>query len=246
MRVVTYSLFGSNEKYLTGAIENAKSVRRVYPGWTARFYVSKSVPQGVCEKLRQLGAQVVQVDGEDQYRNTLWRFKAFSEPGIEYAISRDCDSRLTLREAQAVEAWIESRKKFHIMRDHPWHQSLILAGMCGAVGGVVDFDQIWCEAASDRYGIDQDILARHVYPKVRRDSLIHDSFCKYEVGSAKFPGQRVGGEFVGEVVDENGGVDEKQRAALKAVENSFLRRTGLVMKTLAAASLKSVRRKIER
>lgn len=244
MRVVTYSLFGRNEKYLTGAIENAKSVKDIYPGWVARFYVSGSVPESICEKLEALGAEVVQVEGADQLRNTLWRFKAFSEPGIEYAISRDCDSRLTRREAEAVDAWIKSKKKFHIMRDHPWHQSLILGGMCGAVGGVVDFDLLWQAAGGDCYGVDQDVLAKLVYPVVRKDALIHDSFCRYEIGSIKFPSQRSNGEFVGEVVDEKNNADEMHRSRLRAVESSALLRTGLVLKTLAAASLKRMKRMI--
>jgi hypothetical protein len=208
--------------------------------------VSGSVPEDVCEKLKALGAEVVLVEGADQLRNTLWRFKAFSEQGIEYAISRDCDSRLTLREAEAVEEWIKSKRKFHIMRDHPWHQSLIMGGMCGAVGGVVDFDQLWHEARDDCYGVDQDVLARLVYPMIRKDSLIHDSFCRYEIDSARFPSQRLDGEFVGEVVDKNGNTDETHRSGLRAVENSALLRTGLVMKTLTAAIFKRMKRKIAR
>jgi len=244
MRVVTYSLFGRNEKYLIGAIENARSVKDIYPGWVARFYVSASVPEAVCDRLKELGADVVRVEGEDQYRNTLWRFKAFSDPGVEYAISRDCDSRLTRREAEAVDAWIKSRRKFHIMRDHPWHQSLILAGMCGAVGGAVDFDRLWLAAGEDCYGVDQNVLATLIFPMVQKDSLIHDSFLRYEMDSLKFPGQRMNGEFVGEVVDENGATDVTHRAALQAVESSALLRTGLTVKTRAAALLKTIKRKL--
>lgn len=243
MRVVTYSLFGNNEKYLKGAIENAKLVRDIYPGWVAKFYVSRSVPVYVCDKLKELGSDVVLVEGHDQYQNTLWRFKAFSEQGVEYAISRDCDSRLTLREALAVEEWIKSKRKFHIMRDHPWHQDLILSGMCGAVAGVVDFDRLWGEAKEDRYGVDQDILARHVYPAIRKNSFIHDSFCKFEIDSVKFPSQRINDEFIGEVIDENGRANEIARAELKAVENSWFLKTRVIAKTLAVASVARIIRK---
>ena len=46
-------------------------------------------------------------------------------------ISRDADSRLSLREKEAVEKWINSDKDFHIMRDHPHHYYPILGGTWG-------------------------------------------------------------------------------------------------------------------
>ena len=35
------------------------------------------------------------------------------------------------RERDAVNEWLESNKTFHVMRDHPWQGSEILAGMWG-------------------------------------------------------------------------------------------------------------------
>ena len=35
------------------------------------------------------------------------------------------------RERDAVNEWLRSNKTFHLMRDHPWHGSEILAGMWG-------------------------------------------------------------------------------------------------------------------
>ena len=38
-------------------------------------------------------------------------------------LSRDCDSRLNKREKLAVDELLKSDKNFHIMRDHPWHNT---------------------------------------------------------------------------------------------------------------------------
>ena len=46
-------------------------------------------------------------------------------------ISRDLDSRFSDREQAAVEEWLNSSKKFHIMRDHPRHRPAMLGGTWG-------------------------------------------------------------------------------------------------------------------
>ena len=48
---------------------------------------------------------------------------------------RDLDSRISPREHAAVSAFLGNRKKkfLHVMRDHPAHQSSMLAGMWGAM-----------------------------------------------------------------------------------------------------------------
>jgi len=38
-KIVAFSLWGENPKYLDGAIENMLLMPSIYPGWTARFYI---------------------------------------------------------------------------------------------------------------------------------------------------------------------------------------------------------------
>ena len=59
----------------------------------------------------------------------FWRFLPASEGDLEVVIVRDADSQLSDRKALAVEEWLDSEKRFHIMHDHPFHVSLILGGM---------------------------------------------------------------------------------------------------------------------
>ena len=61
----------------------------------------------------------------------MWRFLPFEN--VERFISRDADSRLSIREKLAVDKWIESDKTLHIMRDHPHHNVYIFAGLFGLV-----------------------------------------------------------------------------------------------------------------
>ena len=47
----------------------------------------------------------------------IWRFLPVFDPGVNVMVSRDMDSLLTSREAQAVTQWLEETSlPFHVMR----------------------------------------------------------------------------------------------------------------------------------
>mgnify|MGYP006292180853 FL=1 len=49
---------------------------------------------------------------------------------------RDADSVLNIRERAAVDDWLASGAAFHVMRDHPVHCDLMLAGMGGRIAAI--------------------------------------------------------------------------------------------------------------
>ena len=58
MKLITYSLYGEDPQYSEGAIQNARLLPDVYPGWKARFYVSQEISTAVIKELRALGSEV--------------------------------------------------------------------------------------------------------------------------------------------------------------------------------------------
>jgi hypothetical protein len=62
-QVLAFSLFGSDQRYILGALNNAVVARYLYPGWTPRFYIDETVPAEARRLLAQNGAQVVTVTG---------------------------------------------------------------------------------------------------------------------------------------------------------------------------------------
>jgi hypothetical protein len=84
-------------------------------------------------------------------------------------ISRDTDSRLNSRESNAVNQWLKSNKDFHIMRDHPYHNTEILGGMWGVRNGLLSDikDDIKKYVKGDFWQVDQNFLKEIVYPKVK-------------------------------------------------------------------------------
>jgi hypothetical protein len=200
MKIVAYSLWGNNPKYTIGALRNAELVKKLYPGWTARFYVGTSVPLDIKESLLQKNAEVIEMNEPGDWRGMFWRFEAAADSMVEAMISRDCDSRITSREAAAVEEWMNSNFMFHIMRDHPWHNAPILGGMWGVKAPFLrnikdlmsQFDK------GNFWQVDQNFL-KLLYPYVVNHAMVHDEFFEKK----PWPMQRVGLEFVGQVFDEN-------------------------------------------
>jgi hypothetical protein len=211
-RLVCFSLWGDLPKYTIGAIKNAELVKKVYPGWIARFYCGGSVPADVIDQIRSTGSEVVLMDEEGSWSGMFWRFLAIGDEDVEMMLSRDTDSRVDEREASAVAAWMKSRKLFHIMRDHPWHDVKIMGGMWGVRKPLLTNirELIGGYAKVERYQVDQDFLRDTIWPIVKSKSLIHDSFGH----GRSFPTPRRELDFVGQVWDENDNVVEEHRMVI--------------------------------
>ena len=131
--VISFSLFGADPRYCIFAVENAIATKHVYPGWTSRFYVDETVPKETLAKLKQLGAQLVGKPKHNPRLNTglFWRFEVASDPNVDYFVVRDADALINVREKTAIDEWLASGRRFHLMRDFHSHSELILAGMWG-------------------------------------------------------------------------------------------------------------------
>lgn len=201
-KIISFSLWGEDPKYTVGAIRNAELAPKIYPGWTCRYYVGASTPVPIVAQLETFDhVEVVEMKERGDWRGMFWRFTPASEEDVEIMISRDTDCRLNLREKAAVDAWVESDKEFHIMRDHPWHGYPVLGGMWGAKKGCVPHLNDWINNFSQRdaYGIDYKFFAEIVLPRLDPERvMIHDEFFT----GSPFPTPRNDDEFVGEVIDE--------------------------------------------
>jgi hypothetical protein len=164
-KVISFSLWGDNPKYTIGAIKNAELIDTIYPGWIGRFYCGKSVPIDIIEILKTYtNVEVIEMEENGDWSGMFWRFYACEDSDV--MISRDTDSRLNLREKNAVDEWLNSDKDFHIMRDHPYHNALILGGMWGVRNGILKniVDLIKNYNKGDFWQVDQNFLREQICP----------------------------------------------------------------------------------
>ncbi len=213
-RVIAFSLWGSNPKYCAGSVKNASLAKEFYPGWECWFYCGKSVPTETLQSLRDAGSRVIAKEEEGDWTGMFWRFEPIADPEVEVMISRDADSRLSNREAKAVNEWLETEKLFHVMRDHPAHSIEILGGMWGArrpiLGDMMHLMRAY--AKGNFWQVDQNFLKEVVWPRVAYSTYTNDEF----FAKAPFPVKRQGDEFVGQVYDENDVPNSEYAASLRA------------------------------
>ncbi|MEM6667126.1 MAG: tetratricopeptide repeat protein [Pseudomonadota bacterium] len=183
--VIAFSLWGNDRRYTHGAVNNAVVARYLYPGWRTRFYVDAEISNEVVQALAGNGALVIQVGKAmpaDSF-GLFWRFLVEDDPDVDIWLCRDADSVMNIKERVAVEDWLASGRAFHVMRDVPSHAELILAGMWGAHRGnignmrkrIEDHVASAPKALNNRI-TDQEFLRRSIWPIVRQDVLVHDSY----------------------------------------------------------------------
>jgi protein O-GlcNAc transferase len=210
MRLISMSLFGNLPRYCKGAIENAKICREIYPDWQMRVYCGSEVQRDTLDALVQHGCQVevptVSLKGPNHPlvsfgEGVFWRFLPATDPNNEYVLIRDVDSRLNVRERAAVDEWIRSGIKAHVMQDHPnhvgcWRNGMkIMAGMWGIKGGFINFHDLlrhWDFGGS--YFNDQMFLAAKIWPLIQYNVMIHGP-----IGRA-FPPHAPFNSFVGDAI----------------------------------------------
>ncbi|MDR0479584.1 MAG: tetratricopeptide repeat protein [Burkholderiaceae bacterium] len=193
--IIALLLFGRDCKYCEPAILNAQEQPNIYPHWVCRFYVDASVPENVINRLRASGAQIVQVEGTAaQWAGPMWRWLALGNPQAHRILFRDADSVISSREAGAVEQWLASGKRFHMMRDWGSHTELILAGLWSAVAGSLPpfqdlMGRFMSEPLDSRRFADQHFLRQYVWPYARTSLMQHDSMFGF-MGAAPFPNEQ--------------------------------------------------------
>ena len=204
--VVSFSLWGTSEVYLRGAVDAIAQVHRHYPGWEPRFYLGADVPQATRRELIERGAAVFDGPAWGPWAGMYWRFLAASDLEVGVMLSRDVDTRILEREVEAVDEWLASDRVFHIMRDHPNHEMPVMGGMWGCRAAALrDMEALilgWNKF--HKYGCDQEFLSRVVYPRLRDQSWIHSECVTFQHETIHpFLSERRDHEYIGSALRED-------------------------------------------
>jgi tetratricopeptide (TPR) repeat protein len=179
--VIAFSLWGNAPFYAYGAMINLMLSRTVYPGWTCRYYVAADVPQPAVAFLRDNGADVRAIEDEYPGVGLFQRFLVMNDRTIGRFLVRDCDARLSKAEADLVQQWIDGGLPFHVMRDHVLHNELMIgclwAGRTDCGIDIVDLmRRYFTSGPNAKYGHDQRMLGRMLWPLIRGRCLVHDKY----------------------------------------------------------------------
>lgn len=168
--VVSFTLFGTAAKYYAGAFKNISLVEELLPEWEVRiYYHPEMVLENELVRLENTTAKLINVQTysfegvQAKEFPYFWRFLTFFEDVP--SIARDLDSRISPREVQYINNWIESGKDYFIIRDHPWH-SPVPAGLLGFKRRIPAFEthfRNFVQSESLAWGADQEILRKYFY-----------------------------------------------------------------------------------
>jgi len=212
-KIISYSIWGDDPKYLDGALANIRNQQEFYPGWICRFYIHDEVPKYFWSLLKDKNIEIVTKSGNlgsgMDRPGMFWRFEVLKDPEVERFIVRDTDSRMGIREKICVKDWIASKKNFHIIRDHQYHSTRIMGGMWGATKSIIDrldYDDLINQFSkleyNNVYATDQEFLARMVYPLIKGDACIHDDYHFYKDETPRgIPHIKVKDDFIGKPID---------------------------------------------
>ena len=140
----------------------------------------------------------------------FWRFLVHDLPHLQRYIVRDVDSRLSRRETEGVQEWIDKDTRLHVMRDHPWHYAPMLGGMWGLKKEPKDFNmthKILTWIANNPTGGNQKFLAEEVWNSTG-SKTVHDSCGTFD-GLRNWPTN--GQDFVGEYIGIDGSNTNEHR-----------------------------------
>jgi hypothetical protein len=185
-KVISFSLWGSIPNYTIGAVKVARQAQYWYPEYECWFYIHKpSVPTTTVRLLTGLpNTKIIYKDGNvHTCKPMTWRFESIDHPEVEINLSRDVDTRFLERERRAVDEWVTSNTLFHIMRDHPHHNFVILGGMFGTrkLQSLPSWRGLIETKVHQRThrNYDQDFLRDYIYPIIRNSCVIHSTFHRF-------------------------------------------------------------------
>jgi hypothetical protein len=135
MKVISFSLYGKAPKYIEGLLKNLEiqKEKEIYKDWRVAVFHDDSVDKAVLKELNNRKV-ILQNMSDSGILAASWRFCA-ADIDCDRFIVRDADSRISAREEQAVEQWMEDDTILHVMRDHPHHGYPINGGMWGMKTG---------------------------------------------------------------------------------------------------------------
>lgn len=186
--VFSFCIYGNQQKYCRGLVENLKLIQKFYPTYGVRIYYHHDVPEEYLETYRQFPNVELR---EMSTPNMVERFFVLEDDeNVDVVIIRDADSRIHMRDRYCIDHFISSKFLCHTIRDHHLHHSPIMGGLWGIKRGFLGdatLRQLYTSyissshsfpQSSSQYGHDMFFLRFCVYPRVLSSFVVY-TFAEY-------------------------------------------------------------------
>ena len=220
--VFSFTLFGNQDKYCKGLLKNITIIEDKFPGWEVWIYCGEGIPEHVIFELSNHSCVRLIPTNQTAMVNKFYRFFAIDDPEVQICIVRDADSRIYERDQACIQDFLNSDKSVHIIRDHPNHHHLMMAGMWGIKKSALYFLQNPVRTLFEQWKQKQDaadfwsdtrFLCDVIYPRIAFVSMVHDELQHYEPTEFKTPFHYplIETHFVGQVYEYDNKGNEYQK-----------------------------------
>ncbi len=217
----SFCVYNNKPKYTIGAVRNCEQYTKEYTDYKSLFFIRNDVPQEIIDEIKLKNGSIIKTLFLPDWFMMFTRFLPLEN--CKFNSSRDTDGRLIKREIFVNNEFITSNKKFHIIRDHPYHSTEILGGMWSSKNFnipnlrflILDFCLKNMNKITMSMGHDQNFLKNYIYQLVNNEHLLtHDNYFNYTTNRTKITIPRENKEYIGEPYDENDQYDIKLRNAI--------------------------------
>jgi len=174
MNVFSYCVYGSRPKYVEGLVKNLEQIAEHYPEFQTRVLVGNDVPAAYVARYAEFPNVKLTHCGTTGGRLTTLRFFPIDDPEVSCMIVRDADSRITERDRECIQRFLESDFTVYTIRDHHYHNCPLMSGQWGvkrtAAHPEFRFEAAYHELKDrlpgglDYYGNDEYFTRHYIYP----------------------------------------------------------------------------------
>jgi len=180
--VISYALYGGANSYIGGLVKNCELINKSFPDFWVYVFVGNDFDHSILERLNTFSNIKIIETGKSGHINMSLRFTAIDYDEVGIAFCRDCDSYVNRRDKYCIRKFLETDKKFQIIREHLQHTSLIMGGMWAIKKGILQLKishlilHYFTNLHNPGYGDDQDFLCKEIYPRIKDSCQVFDEF----------------------------------------------------------------------
>lgn len=220
MKVISFCIYGSNEKYCRGLLENIQIITDKMSEFNIFIYVGDNVQEQWIKMYREYDKVKLIYTNRIGHDNMINRFFAIDDDSVDLMIVRDADSRIHDRDLWCIYNFVHSDFGAHTIRDHPYHLTEIMGGLWGLKKGILnkpikELYQFYnsTNTTINKIQHDQYFLRDMIYHLIKDNLIVYISSQKLTLQTGEkhlfIPFHIKNNDFCGQVIDYKGSIPYK-------------------------------------
>lgn len=183
MNVFSFCIYGDNEYYYNGLLENIKLIQQYYPDYYTYIYVGQNARTDLLDKMHIYDRIVWKHTNEIGAINMIYRFFAIDDTNVKTIHVRDADSRIHERDRWAIDTFMNSNVTAYTIRDNPSHNVRMMGGLWGtkkipfSIQTLFQMYRFPLLESKNEFGYDQQFLSQFLYPQLIQSFMVFTNYC---------------------------------------------------------------------